>query len=207
MSKNLVTNGFAELTFVDLVAKAKHINSSLLGEVAIFAEPNPSLATIKEAIDVLAVATADAETGDRIKVAIRDEAAAILIDLLQQGGTYVNNIANGNRLIALKSGYDIVKEKEPRVLLPITTAPVVKRTPTAGTLNAKIKSQLAASKGTTWYITDDPSKPMEQWMKLENQHASVTFVNLVPGKTYTICAELNGPRQQSQMSPWATAIA
>jgi hypothetical protein len=79
--------------------------------------------------------------------------------------------------------------------------------PNPTSAQARVKSQRAATKGVNWYITDDATKPLNEWRKLENQKAMVVFLDLVPGVEYAIVAELLGPRGQRQLSPKASVIA
>ncbi len=206
MSKNLTTNGFARLEPVMLSAKASHIVEQMTLNGSVFKTPNPTLAELTAGIDELDAAIAAAETGDYIKIAIRDDKKSAMVDLLQLEGTYVNNRANGDRTIALLSGFDVRKEDEPRNLQPITTAPTVKRLADATSVQASVKSQ-TASKGVNWFFTSEATKPLSDWTKLENRRSKIVFDNLVPGREYTIVAELLGPREQSQLSPRATVIA
>jgi hypothetical protein len=207
MSKDLAKNGFEKLTPLELSARGRHIGGCWTANAAKFANPRPTPAIIIDACDDLDAAEADAATGDEIKVAIRNDKFSALVGLLQQGGSFVNNVANGQRTVIIEGGYEARKISEPRVLMPIATAPTAKRTATAGRVECSVETQRAATKGINWYITDDPTRPMSEWTKLENETSRVVFENLVPGKEYTICAELNGPRKQSQMSPRATVIA
>jgi hypothetical protein len=207
MSKNLTTNGFAQLDPMGLIAKGRHIATQLSLNVAVFATPVPAVAIISNAVEELEAAESAAETGDRNKIAARDDKFAALVDILQQGGTYVNTVANGDRTIALLSGYDVRKPNEPRVMQPITAAPKAKRMPAPGSVKSRVESQKAATKGVNWYISSDASKPMSEWTKMENERSTILFEGLVPGVEYYICAELLGPRRQSEMSPRATVIA
>ena len=206
MSKDLTKNGFATYEPLALCAKARHVVTQM-SAYKVFENPNPAFPVFITGADELEVAEADASTGDEIKVAIRNDKFTTLVGIMQQGGTYVNNIANGDRTIALQSGYEIRKENEPRVMQEIATAPKAKRLPTAGKVQCRVQSQKAATKSTNWYITDDALKPVSGWTKVENKKSTFIFENLVPGKEYTICAELQGARGQSEMSPRATVIA
>jgi hypothetical protein len=207
MSKDLANNGFGSLLPVELVAKGRYIGGCWIANSVKFANPRPLPATIIDASDDLEAAEQNAITGDELKVAIRNDKFDVLVGLLQQGASFVNNVANGDRTVIREGGYEARKLPEPRVLLPITTAPTAKRLLTPGKVQCSVRSQDAATKGTNWYITDDPEKAISQWTKVENVTTKYTYENLVPGKEYTICAELNGPRNQRQMSPRATVIA
>jgi hypothetical protein len=205
--KNLTINGFASYEPPALVSKATYIDGKLTANVATFTTPIPALPTLTDGIKDLEESIENADGGDHIMIAIRNDKQAYLVDVLQQLGTYVNNRANGDRTIARLSGYDVRKENEPRLLQPITVAPRATRSTTLGSVDAAVKSQKAASRGANWYITTDATKPLSAWTKFDNQTARITFIDLVPGQKYTVCAELLGPRQQRQLSPQATVVA
>lgn len=207
MSKDLATNGFENYSPPELSGRGRYIAGCWEAKPNKFINPRPLPADIFEAADALDTAEAESLTGDELKIAIRDDKFNILVGLLQQGASFVNNVANGDRTVILEGGYVPRKLPEPRMLLPIPNAPSARRLATAGSVFCVIPWQRAATKNTNWYITDDPSKPMSEWTKVENKGSRITFENLVPGKEYTICAEQNGPRGQKQLSPRATVIA
>jgi hypothetical protein len=205
--KNLTTNGFAKFKPLVLVATGTGIVAEMTANIAVFASPSPALAAVTDALEDLGESIANADKGDHVMIAIRDDKQAVVVDLLQQLGTYVNLIANGSRTTALLSGFELRKESEPRVLQPIAYAPRTNRSLTAGSVAASIKMQSAARNGVIWYITHDATKPLSTWTKIDNEGAKITFTDLVPGTEYYICAELLGARRQRQMSPKATVIA
>jgi hypothetical protein len=204
--KNLVTNGFKRYTVIKLLGKARYILKQMLEQQDLFPSPDPSLAELAQRIDELTAANFAAESSDRIKLVLLKDKKREMVDFLQDLGMYVNMRAKGNRTIAMSSGFDVVKTKEPRVLVDAGVIRLL-RGRTIGELEAKIKGQVAAI-NYTWYITTDDKKPLHDWDQLKNESSSrVVFKNMTPGTRYYVLVELRGTRKQSVMSQMATVVA
>jgi hypothetical protein len=204
-NRNLVTNGYDELTIQELIAEATNIYEQMTANIAIFATPTPTSPVFKDGIDELVTAAAEAWSRDIYKVAILQDKRLAMLDMVAQRGVYVNMIANGDETIVILAGYKARKKSAPRILTP-PPAPVTRLGLQRGDVDAKIPRQ-DGFKTATWYITDDMSKPRSEWQQFNGETTRMTFTGLELGKTYFICVEIFGPRKQSLVSAISSIAA
>ena len=118
--KILVTNGFINYGEDRLITKGRYIWDQLTENASIFVSPVPSLTDLASMTNDLEKAYLSAQSRDRIKLAQLADKKLKFVSFLQQLGIYVNLVADGDRTIALLSGFDVRKLSEPRVCtLPI----------------------------------------------------------------------------------------
>ena len=81
-----------------------------------FAAPNPTVAALKAALTAFSNALLACKSGDRVKIADKNEKRTKLISLLHQMAFYVLNVSNGNEAIAVTSGFEISPAPQQRVV-------------------------------------------------------------------------------------------
>ena len=97
--------------------KAEVIVSSV---TANFKDPNPEIAVLLESIHQYSDALTAAGNGDRLLIAHKNKCRKELEALLRELAAFVTMVAKGDREILISSGFDLVKEAEPK---PAVTAP------------------------------------------------------------------------------------
>lgn len=179
MTKSL-TN-FTALTDSGLEVKAQLIISSLTGN-ANFPTPTPTLAALQTALDAFSEALVKAGTGNRVDIAIKNEAREVLIDLMRSLCTYVNFTANGERSILLSSGFSISKEREP-VIITKPQNLKVENGLSSGELLVSVSSVKGASAYLHEYTTDATLAPAG-WVSNATTTSKALLNNLQPGTMY-----------------------
>jgi hypothetical protein len=113
MKQLTITNGFTKMSDPVLSNRAQQIHDHLKDNVN-FADPQPTLTELKDAIDVFCAALLKCKDADRLNLAIKNQKREILIDTLHLLGDYVLFKSAGNRVAALSSGFSIKKTRAPR---------------------------------------------------------------------------------------------
>jgi len=111
--------GFSNLSIPAYIIRCSAIKNAVEANVATFATPEPPLATIDAAIQLLAERQQAVEDNPSTDATyLRNEAKDALHPLMVQLATYVSGVANGNGDIILLSGFSLVKSKSSVGLLP-----------------------------------------------------------------------------------------
>ncbi len=193
--KNGITNGFDRLTPANLVAKARFIIAEMTANAEYFPTPDPALADVKAAVDTFEVAAQAAENRDRVAIAYRNELKDGLVSLLRQLGSYVNLKANGNRTIALSSGFDVAKDATPTPAITFVEAPMLLAGVNAGELEARSK-QVIGARTYQYYLNDDAHLPISQWQLFPSTRTRHSFSGLASGKRYYVKVGVVGTNNQ-----------
>ncbi len=203
--KNGVTNGFDRLTPANLIAKARFIISEMTDNVNYFPSPEPALADVKAAVDTFEEAAQAAENRDRVAIAYRNEIRDGLVSMLRQLGSYVNLQANGNRTIALSSGFNVAKESPSIPPITFVETPVLTAGVNAGTLEARSKRVLGA-RTYLYYINDDAQLPISQWQQFTSTRSRHSFSGLAGGKRHYVKVGVIGSNNQLVFSEASSYI-
>ena len=193
--KNQVMNGFDRMTISNLIMKANFINSEMTANAAYFPTPNPTLAVVRTSVSELQTAGLAAENRDRVAISYRNEKRDELVAVLHQLGLYVNLQANGNRTIAMSSGFDVAKEPTPAAPISFVDAPIVTLGNNPGELSAKVK-KVAGARVYQYLITDDENLPLSQWTIVTSTLTKCEFKALQSAKRYFIRVAVVGVKNQ-----------
>ncbi len=109
--------GLSGLRPTDKVAKALLVETKMTGN-ANFPTPEPTLLELKAGREKLEVAIVEAAGGDHAKIFERNVAEAELDQLLVREALYVSNVAQGDPVIILSSGFELRQEPTPIGPLP-----------------------------------------------------------------------------------------
>ena len=107
-----LTKQTSKLPSSDLLEKAEHIVQRM-DQNAAFPNPTPALATVTTAIEALRIAVVDALDGGRTATAIRRTRHEELRSLVNNLGDYVSNVAAGNELAILSTGFTVRRKPDP----------------------------------------------------------------------------------------------
>lgn len=138
--------GLSGLRTADKVAKALLVETKMTGNAS-FPTPDPTLLVLKAGREKLELAMVAAATGDHTKIFERNVAEAELDQLLVRESLYVSNVANGDAVIILSSGFELRKEPAPIGPLP---APIELRAH-AGLLPGDVNVRWKPVKGAYYY--------------------------------------------------------
>lgn len=112
--------GLSGLRPTDKVAKALLVEKKMAGN-AHFPTPDPTLLDLKNGREKLETAIVEAAAGDHTKIFERNVAEAELDQLLVREALYVSNVAQGDPLVILSSGFELRQEPAPIGPLPAPT--------------------------------------------------------------------------------------
>jgi hypothetical protein len=112
--------GLSGLRPADKVAKALLVETKMTGNAS-FPTPDPSLLLLKAGREILETAMVEAATGDHTKIFERNVAEAGLDQLLVREALYVSNVAQGDPVVILSSGFELRQEPTPKGPLPAPT--------------------------------------------------------------------------------------
>ncbi len=119
MSTARLKMGFGGLSIPEFIIRCTAIKTAVEDNVATFATPEPPIATIDAAIQLLAERQQAVEQKSGPDATfLRNEAKTALHDLMRQLATYVSGVAIGNADIILLSGFDLVSNGSSVGLLP-----------------------------------------------------------------------------------------
>ena len=195
---------FTKFSDGNLVNKAGSINQLMTGNPD-FPTPAPPLAELTTAIADFVSARIDAATGDKVKIAAKNQARRVLEGVLTQLGMYVMYICNGDVVMLAGSGFDLAKQPEPN---PLEQPGVV--TVSNGISTGELVARLPRVKGAYSYlyqITPDPYTADSVWHNLPAMASSNTFDNLTPGRRYWIRVGAVGSGSQLAFSPVTSQVA
>lgn len=99
-------NGFARKSDPKLETEAFQIQEAMTGN-SYFPDPKPTLPEVQAAVTAYSAALTVCTTGDRVKIAEKNECRSALVNILHQLSRYVLMVSNDNAAIALTSGFNI----------------------------------------------------------------------------------------------------
>lgn len=112
MSINHPKLGWSRLSIPNKIQKGRQIITAMTGN-SHFTTPNPSLADIQAAIDVLETAYQDASDGGKSLKAIMYEKEDILDELIAKLISYVDHQAQGDALVIRSASMDVQTTGQP----------------------------------------------------------------------------------------------
>ncbi len=190
-----ITNGFDRLSPAKLLLKARIIVGEVGVNTTYFPAPDPSLAEITAAIEEFERAVQAAENRDRVAISYRNEQRDVLVNLLRKLGNYVNLQADGNRTIALSSGFDVAKDPSPLPSIILVETPQLSPGVNAGQIEARNKA-VAGAKAYQYFIHTDVFVPVNQWQLYPSTRSRYSFTGLESGKRYYVKVGVVGVNNQ-----------
>jgi len=167
--------------------------------------PSPSLAELIEMLSILRRSIAEANNGDRFKIAFRDQKKKEVIKLLDQLAIYVKSVGKENINILLSSGFHLRKANFSKQVLGIITNAKFKR----GKQSGQIVSQCDAVKNAKAYnhfITPAPATSSSQWTVWGTTSIEHVF-DVTPGQEYVGYITAIGTDEQVSTSKRFTIMA
>lgn len=171
--------GLTGLRPTDKVAKALLLETKMTGN-ANFPTPDPTLVELKTGREALEMAIVEAASGDRVKIFERDVAEVELDQLIVREAMYVSNVAQGDAVVILSSGFDL--RKEPSPIGPLD-APSELRTKTGtkpGELDLRWKPEYGAYYYQVYMTDKDPNSGADWQLVAMTSSAHYAATGLPP---------------------------
>ncbi len=167
----------------ELVQFSIQVETSMTGNSS-FPDPTPKIADITAARQALEAAILPAANGDRVAVALRNSLTRALGTLLVRECAYVNTASDGDRNVALSSGYPAAKEPTPIGLVPPPQKVVAKPTNKDGEVLVTFKCAYGSRMKQVYATSGDPN--VEEGWELIGVTTKSRFLatNLDPMKFY-----------------------
>jgi hypothetical protein len=180
----LIKAGTSTLSAEALIGKSEYVEGKMTTN-ANFPTPNPSIATLTAAREALVAAIAQAESRAMADIAMRNERALVLRNLLVNLARYVNNVAQGDVDIALSSGFELAKKPEPSTTLGVPMKLEVRLSDFEGALNVSWKGVEDARMYQVYMNATDPSDANAWTVVAVSSRTRVRITDLAPGKFYS----------------------
>jgi hypothetical protein len=163
--------------------------------------PNP-VPTIEEAQSVKSdfdSSLTAAQTGDRVKIAIKNDNRSKVIDVKHRWARYVELEANGNRTIMMSAGFDVSKERSSTVELeqPQNLKVIDGKNP--GELIASCDG-VPGAKSLIFQYTTDPLSDSSLWFSEPTTRSEFTFKGMKSGQKYWFRVIAVGSNDQRTVS-------
>jgi hypothetical protein len=193
-----ILNNFEKLTDAALSTIALRIITSLTGN-SNFPVLTPSLDEVTSVKKDFDDSLSGAQTGDRVKIAIKNERRAKLIDTLHRLARNVEMVANGNRSILLSSGFDVSKERSSTIELEIPENLKLMDGNASGEFYVCCDS-IVGAKSYVFEYTLDPLLNESAWTSQTTTKCEFIIKGLIPGKKYWVRVIAIGSNDQRTVS-------
>lgn len=187
-------NGFPRMSDARLLTRSMQIKTSMDGN-ANFPNAVPTIADMATCIENFSNAVTDCKSGDRVKIAAKNEIRQTLIRYLHQWSHYVLFESNGNQAKAATSGFDIAPARSPRPPLAKPKALVVSNGINTGELACKGKRVAGAVSYLFEYATLE-EMTANSWNRLTSSKAQLVIPSLNRGTLYYLRIGAVGSRGQ-----------
>lgn len=204
--KNLtITNGFSRMRDDNLLVKANSIHAAIpLNPV--FLDPVPSMTDLENAIQEYSEALEASRDGDRLKVAIKNQKKAQLVEVLHLLADFVLFKSEGDRVVAMSSGFTISKDPSPREPITKPQNPRILPGLNSGELVGKIKRV----KGAVSYVhqvVSEADLAQDKWTSVPSSRITCVLTSLQAGTCYYYRVAALGTKDQLIYSDVVSRIA
>lgn len=166
-----------------------------------FPTPDPALVELKGARETLETAITDAATGDHTKIFERNVAEAELDQIIVRLALYVTNVANGDAVVILSSGFELRKEAAPIGPLPAPADLRAHTGPQPGTVDLRWRPEHGAYYYQVYASTTDPNDG-GTWQLVGMSSRASFAVTGMPPATH-VWLRVNGLGAKGYVSPFS----
>lgn len=195
--KNIISLGYKKQSDGDFATTISRIVNKTDGNNN-FQNPPEALAVVKKTLPEFVLALTDASGRDQLKVAIKNGKRAILEEALGVLRDYVSQVANGDRVILLSSGFELRGARKDTTLGAITRIEVIADKPNEATTRIK---RVRRARAYIHQYTVDPVTPGSVWIKEFHTEPENTFTGLVSKEKYVFQVIAVGYNKQEANSP------
>jgi len=183
----------------DLITACGRILVALTGNTH-YPTPKPTLAAVSAARDVFVASVAALDRG-KVSIAVRNAARVPLVQLLRELSLYVQQTAQGDRVVLLGSGYPLQKTRQP-IGIPAAPQNLRLKQGNSGQLIARC-NVVPAALSYQWRFAS--LQAPTAWTQAEpTGKASCTLHDLAAGTQYTVQVRVVGRKGASD---WCTAAS
>ena len=200
-----ITNGLESFSDAKLLEKCNFIHRQMTTRSSVFPTPSPTMAVLGDACEEFQLALNKALGGDRMLVAQKNNQRQALIELMHKLSYYVLFAASGDRLVAMESGFSVIKEPTPVIITKPTHLKVI-NSDQQGELLVSIKRVKGARAYLHQYSTD-PLLKEESWMSMRGSTTKCKISGLKPGTLYYLRVVVIGSKDQVMFSDVVSRIA
>ena len=194
---------FKRFSDKDLINVGFRIAESLKGN-PVFPDPTPAQAVLEKACQDLQLALSVAGRSDRTKISAKNDAKAVLRNLIAELAEYITNVSQGDRTKLLSSGFDITGQKNGGQGLPAISALEVEIGP-PGQAITRVKKVRGARSYIHQY-TADPITSDSVWISETVTDHRCTINNLQSVSRYWFRVIAVGPNKQAVYSPLVSRV-
>lgn len=205
MSLIKFNNSYERMPDAKLLDIASYIQSQMTGN-ANFPTPDPTLAEVQTKINVFSDGVTAAKTGDRMKIAAKNQAKEELVDTLHLLAAYVAYTAKGSVAVAQTSGIPMAKTPSPRPPLTQPENLKVQNTDQTGEIEVSVNKVPGAVSYMHQYSTDAELKE-ESWQSMTCTQSKCTITGLAPGTLYYFRVVAIGRKDQVKVGYVASRVA
>ena len=167
-----------------LIALSEYVEGKMTGNPN-FTTPNPAIADVTAARELLVTAVAQAQSRSFADIAVRNAQTLVLRTLLVNLARYVNNIALGDVDKAVSSGFELAQVPEPSTSLEAPSKLDVQAGSFEGSMELVWKAVENARMYQVYVNEADPSDPSKWTLATVSSRAKARVIDLVPGKFYS----------------------
>lgn len=193
---NKITNQFFKEPDGDLINKAYYIVEKTKNNP--FFPDSSYVQATEKALDEYHTAYTNAQGGDTILVAVKNEKKVSFCKALKELADYVTRVSNGDKLKLVTSGFDLSASKGQKVLQPITSFEV--EIGASGKATTRIKRVAGARAYIHQYTTAPPTNET-RWISKTTTEREYTLTGLESGVKYWFQVIAIGFKEQEVHSP------
>jgi len=192
MKKKLALN-FTETSDSDLSVVGARV-AQCMTENEHFSDPGMLIIKLKEITKQYSHALADARSGDRVKVSIKNDTRELLIKKLKQVADLVQSEAQNSEYILISSGFPTAKQQGPRVLKEPVDFSILPG-PNPGDIIMKMRRVIGA-RSYLYQWTPAPLTPESIWESIADTRCKKVISGLPLGVNYCFRMAAVGSRTQ-----------
>ncbi len=170
---------------------------------ATYPDPNPDLKTVGKAIDLLETLVGEALNGGKSATAARNAQRVVVVGLIRQLVSYVQNLCGNDMTALLSSGFEATKQRTPvgKLSAPARLQLTQKGT---GILLLRV-TKVANAVGYTVEISSNSDGPWES--RGLSTSTRIQIAGLTAGKVYWVRVTANGSAGPSDYAGPISAMA
>lgn len=198
MKTQKVLSDYAKLSDANLKVKAENVVVCLTGNTN-FPTTRPPLADFTAIQEAYSTALEKTVSGDRILIALKNQARETLLDAMRKLASDINLIANGDKAMLLSSGFDLSATAEPVTSLEPPADFKIRDGLNLGELHFSCKRVPHAVSYIFEYMAN-PNDPDSRWVSQSTSSREFTFKNLISGTRVQGRARVIGHRDLESIS-------
>ena len=200
-----LVNGFDRAGDADLGIRSSEVVLAMTDNPN-FPTPSPTVAEGSTIMGNFFTALGECKDGDRQKIAVKNQARKVLIDMLHKWGLYVLLESGEDVAKAMTSGYQVAKAPSPAPPVTKPLAPVLESGINGGEIVSKGKRQAGALVYLHQYATE-AEMLAGHWASQPCSKATCVLSNLTPGVLYYCRIAIVARKEQLVYSDVVSRIA